>query len=143
MSPDLLTATRRPLRLSALLLGAALVALLGSAVLVLTALGYGHVDVRGVRLTGQLRLGFLGGLGLAVAGAGTAAVGLYRQRAWAVPLLAGTWPTFALVCLALDRLAPAPGAGRPIAFYLLVGLAPALVTLLLGRRSTRGAPPAG
>ncbi len=40
----------------------------------------------------------------------------------------------ALVCLALDRLTPAPGAGRPLAFYLVgVGLAPALAIVALGR----------
>jgi hypothetical protein len=111
---------------------AALVSLLGGAVLVLTALGFG-----------SLRLGFLAGLGLATAGTITASVGLYRRRSWAVPLLAAVWPAFALVCLALDRTAPAPGPGRPLTFYLVViGLAPAAVTLLLGRHGTRGAKPA-
>ena len=128
-----------------MLLGvAALVSLLGGAVLVLTALGFGHADVRGLRLTGSLRLGFLAGLGLATAGTITASVGLYRRRSWAVPLLAAVWPAFALVCLALDRTAPAPGPGRPLTFYLVViGLAPAAVTLLLGRHGARGAKPAG
>jgi hypothetical protein len=118
-----------------LLLAAALVALLGGAVLVLTAVGVGHADVRGLRLTGGLRLGFLAGLGVAVAGTATATVGLYRRRFWGVLVLAAVWPAFALVCLALDRITPAPGPGRPLAFYLVtIGLAPALLTLLLGRR---------
>jgi hypothetical protein len=130
-----LTAAPRPLRLWVLLLAAALVSLLGGAVLVLTALGVGHADVRGLRLTGGLRLGFLGGLGVAVAGTGAAAVALYRRRFWGVLLLAAVWPAFALVCLALDRITPAPGPGRPLTFYLVtIGLAPALLTLLLGRR---------
>lgn len=141
-SPD---AARRPFARSILLYIAVIVSLLAGSVLVLTALGFGHADVRGLRLTGGLRFGFLAGLGVAVAGTMTAAVGLYRDRPWAVPLLASVWPVFALVCLALDRLTPAPGPGRPLAFYLvMIGLAPALVTLLLGRRrGARRGQPAG
>jgi hypothetical protein len=47
------------------------------------------------------------------------------------------------VCLALDRTVPAPGPGRPLAFYLVaIGLLPAALTVLLGRgtRARRGAP---
>jgi hypothetical protein len=107
---------------------------LGGAVLVLTAVGLGQADVRGLRLTGALRLGFLGGLALAVAGAAVAAAGLARGRWWGAGLLAGVWPSFALVCLALDRATPAPGPGRPLAFYLVaLGLLPAAVTLGLAR----------
>jgi hypothetical protein len=125
----------RPVRLRVLIAVTALVSLLGGAVFVLTALGYGHADVRGVRLTGGLRLGFLAGLGVTVAGTTAAAIGLYRERGWAIPLLVAVWPTFALVCLALDRITPAPGPGRPLAFYLVaVGLVPALLTMLLGWR---------
>ena len=143
MPSDAPTAARRPLGLRVLLAVAALVSLLGGAVLVLTALGFGHADVRGLRLTGGLRLGFLAGLGAAVAGTSAATAGLRRRRPWAVPLLAAVWPAFALVCLALDRLAPAPGPGRPLSFYVVtIGLGPALVTLLLGwRRRARDAPP--
>lgn len=134
--PTTLTIERRPLRLRVLIAAAAIITLLGGAVFLLTALGYGHADVRGVRLTGGFRLTFLAGLGMAVCGTCAGAVGLYRQRRWAVPLLAAVWPAFALVCLALDRMTPAPGPGRPLAFYLLgVGLAPAIVTLLLGWRA--------
>jgi hypothetical protein len=98
---------------------------LGGAVLVLTAVGVGHADVRGLRLTGALRLGFLGGLALAVAGAAVAAAGLARGRRWGAGLLAVVWPSFALVCLALDRATPAPGPGRPLAFYVVaIGLLP-------------------
>jgi hypothetical protein len=107
--------------------------------LVLTAVGLGHADVRGVRLTGALRLGFLGGLALAVAGAAAAAAGLARGRRWGAGLLAAVWPSFALVCLALDRVTPAAGAGRPLAFYVVLGLLPAAVTLGLARL---GRPPA-
>jgi peptidoglycan/LPS O-acetylase OafA/YrhL len=132
----------RPLREQVLLIIAVLVSLIGGAVLVLTALGYGHADVRGLRLTGGLRLGFLAGLGVAVAGTGAAALGLFQRRRWAVPLLAAVWPAFALVCLALDRLTPAPGPGRPLAFYLIgVGLVPAVLTLLLGQRPRRRQSP--
>jgi hypothetical protein len=121
-----------------LITAAVLVSLLGGAVFVLTALGYGHADVRGLRLTGGLRMTFLAGLGLAVAGTCVATVGLYRQRSWAAPLLAAVWPAFALVCLALDRLTPAPGPGRPLAFYLIgVGLVPAVLILLLGQPPRR------
>jgi hypothetical protein len=141
-------AHRSPLRVRILLAVVACATLLGGAVVVLTALGLGHADVRGVRLTGALRLGFLGGLGLAVVGAAAGTVGLYRRRRWAVALLTAVWPTLALVCLTLDRLAPAPGAGRPLVFYLVgVGLAPALATWALGRtdspdaRVRRGAAP--
>ncbi|HZF68723.1 MAG TPA: hypothetical protein VEZ47_11840 [Gemmatirosa sp.] len=138
------TAARRPLRLRILLVVAVLVSVLGGAVFVLTALGLGHADVRGLRLTGGLRLGFLAGLGVAVASTATASVGLHRSRAWAVPLLAAVWPAFALVCLGLDRITPAPGPGRPLAFYLVtIGLAPALVTLLLGRHGSTRAARAG
>jgi hypothetical protein len=125
----------RPLRVRLLFAAAALVSLLGGTVFLLTALGFGHADVRGLRLTGALRMMFLVGLGLAVAGTCAATVGLYRQRRWAAPLLAAVWPAFALVCLTLDRITPAPGPGRPLAFYLLgIGLAPAIVTLLFGWR---------
>lgn len=116
MPPGSPTPRGRPLRLRALLAAAAVLALLGGVVLVLTALGYGHADVRGLRLTDGLRLAFLAGLGAAVAGAGAAAVGLYRERRWAVPLFAAVWPAVALGSLALDRVAPAPGPGRPLAF---------------------------
>ena len=123
-----------------LLAVAVVVTLLGGAVLVLTALGLGHADVRGVRLTGALRLAFLAGLGMAVVGTGLGALGIVRRRSWAVALLAAVGPAFALVCLALDRLTPAPGAGRPLAFYVLgVGLAPALATWALGRQGKAGA----
>jgi hypothetical protein len=117
------------------LLGVALATvILGGAVLVLTAAGLGHADVRGMRLTGGLRLGFLGGLAVAVLGAATAGMGLVRRRRWAVGLLAAVWPTFALVCLALDRVTPAPGPGRPLTFYLgALGVLPAAATVLLGR----------
>jgi hypothetical protein len=135
MTPIPSTPENRPVRLRVLFAAAALVFLLGGTVLLLTALGFGHADVRGLRLTGALRMTFLAGLGLAVAGTGAATVGLYRQRRWAAPLLAAVWPAFALVCLTLDRITPAPGPGRPLAFYLLgIGLAPAIITLLLGWR---------
>jgi len=99
-----------------------------------TALGFAHADVRGYRLTGALEGLFLAGLAAAVLGACVAAVGLSRRRRWAVPVLAAIWPVFALVCLALDRITPAPGTGRPLWFYLIaVGLLPVAATLLLGR----------
>lgn len=128
------------LRHRLLLAASAAVALLGTLVLLLTALGLGHADVRGVVLRGPLRLLFLAGLLVAVLGAATAHVGLRRRRPWAVIVLAAVGPAFALTCLALDRLSPAPGAGRPLAFYLLgVGLLPAAMVLLLGRaRPVRG-----
>lgn len=144
MWPGFPPSARRPLRVWLLLGIAVLASLLGGLVFLLTALGIGHADVRGLRLTGGLRLGFLVGLGAAVAGASIASVGLYRRRRWAVPLLAGMWPAFALVCLTLDRVTPAPGPGRPLTFYgVTIGLAPALLTLLLGRRSTRSVRAAG
>lgn len=124
----------RPLGLRILLGVAVATVVLGGAVLVLTAVGLGHADVRGMRLTGALRLGFLGGLAAAVAGAAAAAVGLARGRRGGAALLAAVWPVFALVCLTLDRLTPAPGPGRPLAFYVLaLGLVPAAVTLWLAR----------
>jgi hypothetical protein len=130
----------RPLGARVLLAVALAAVLLGGAVLVLTAAGLGHADVRGLRLTGALRLGFLGGLALAVGGAAAAAAGLARGRPWGAGLLAAVWPGFALVCLALDRATPAPGAGRPLAFYVgALGLLPAAVTLGLARL---GRPPA-
>jgi hypothetical protein len=143
MPPTLAEPARRPLGARVLLVVAAATTVLGALVLVLTAVGVGHADVRGQRLEGALRAAFLVGLAVAVAGAGAAAVGLYRRRGWAVGLLAAVWPTFALVCLALDRAAPAPGPGRPLAFYLVaIGLLPAALTVLLGRgaRAQRGAP---
>jgi hypothetical protein len=117
-----------------LLLVAITASLLGGFILLATALGFGHADVRGVPLEGGFELLFLAGLGVAVALAGAAAVGFVRRRRWAVGLLAAAWPSFALVCLVLDRIAPAPGPGRPLAFYILgIGLLPAAITLLLGR----------
>lgn len=125
-----------------LLVGLALLAaLLGGLVLVLTALGLGHADVRGLRLTGPWRSAFLTGLGLAVAGCVAGALGLRRARPWGVGVLAAVGPGFGLVCLALDRLVPAPGPGRPLAFYLLgVGLVPAALILLVARLGRRPAP---
>jgi hypothetical protein len=124
----------RPLGVRVLLGVALATAVLGGAVLVLTGLGLGYADVRGLRLTGALRLGFLGGLAVAVGGAAVAAAGLARGRQWGAGLLAAVWPSFALVCLALDRVTPAPGAGRPLAFYVVgLGLLPSAVTLGLAR----------
>ena len=129
----------RPLGARLLFVLALLAAALGGFVLLLTALGLGHADVRGVRLTGPWRWAFLAGLAAAVAGAAAGALGLRRGRPWAVGVLAATGPVFGLVCLALDRLVPAPGAGRPLAFYLLgVGLLPALATLLMARLGRPG-----
>lgn len=132
----------RPVSLSVgtwiLLVVAFSTSLVGGFVLIATALGFGHADVRGVPLEGGFNLLFLGGLAVAVAGAAAAAVGLVRRSDWAVGLLAAVWPSFALVCLLLDRIAPAPGPGRPLAFYLLgIGLVPAVLTLLLGCFSAR------
>ena len=143
MPPTIAGPARRPLGARVLLAVAVAATVLGALVLVLTAIGVGHADVRGLRLQGALRTAFLLGLGVAVAGTGAAAVGLHRRRAWAVGLLAAVWPTFALVCLALDRTAPAPGPGRPLAYYLVaIGLLPAALTVLLGRgaRARRTAP---
>jgi hypothetical protein len=140
MRPSLRPPAARPLGARILHVVALATVVLGGAVLVLTAVGLGHADVRGLRLTGALRLGFLGGLALAVAGAAVAAAGLARGRRWGAGLLAVVWPSFALVCLALDRLTPAPGPGRALAFYVVaIGLLPAAVTLGLARL---GRPPA-
>jgi hypothetical protein len=140
MPPSLRPPAARPLGARILHVVALATVVLGGAVLVLTAVGVGHADVRGLRLTGALRLGFLGGLALAVAGAAVAAAGLARGRRGGAGLLAVVWPSFALVCLALDRATPAPGPGRPLAFYVVaIGLLPAAVTLGLARL---GRPPA-
>ncbi len=130
--------TPRPLGARLLVALALLAAIFGGLVLALTALGFGHADVRGLRLTGGWRLAFLAGLGLAVAGCVAGAVGLRRARPWGVGVLAAVGPVVGLVCLALDRLVPAPGVGRPLGFYLLgVGLLPATLTLLLARVGRR------
>ncbi len=130
--------TPRPLGARLLVALAFLAATLGGLVLVLTALGFGHADVRGLRLTGGWRLAFLAGLGVAVAGCVAGAVGVRRARPWGVGVLAAVGPLVGLGGLALDRLVPAPGAGRPLAFYLLgVGLLPAALTLLLARAGRR------
>src|SRR5688572_17737002 len=117
-----------------LLLLAVLVSAIGAFVGITTALGLAHADVRGHRLTGAPEGLFLAGLAAAVLGASAAAIGVWRRRAWGVPALAAIWPAFAIVCLVLDRITPAPGPGRPLWFYLIaVGLIPAAATVLLGR----------
>lgn len=117
-----------------LLFLAVLLAVIAAFVAFTTALGFAHADVRGHRLTGALEILFLAGLSGAALGAGAAAIGLWRRRAWAVPALAAIWPAFALVCLVLDRITPASGAGRPLWFYLIiVALVPAAATVLIGR----------
>jgi hypothetical protein len=113
---------------------AAAAAVLGGVMLVLTLVGMGQFDVRGLPLRGSLLATLLGGLALAVVGAAVAAAGLCRRARWAVALLAAVWPGFALLCLTIDRMSPAPGPGRSLAFYLVgIGLLPAAATLLLGR----------
>ena len=114
-----------------LLLVAALIVAIATFVVITTALGFAHADVRGHRLTGALEALFLTGLAIAVLTASAAAFGLWHRRAWSVYALAATWPAFALICLVLDRITPAPGPGRPWWFYLAVGLLPAVVTVLL------------
>jgi peptidoglycan/LPS O-acetylase OafA/YrhL len=127
-------AARHPIGTQILLLVAGTAAFVGGTILVATALGFGQADVRGMRLEGGLERLFLGGLAVAVAGALAAALGLARRRRWAAGLLAAVWPAFALVCLALDRMAPAPGEGRSLLFYLVgIGLIPAVLTLMIGR----------
>jgi hypothetical protein len=117
-----------------LLFLAVLLAVIAAFVAFTTALGFAHADVRGHRLTGALEILFLAGLSGAALGAGAAAIGLWRRRAWAVPALAAIWPAFALVCLVLDRITPASGTGRPLWFYLIiVALVPAAATVLIGR----------
>jgi hypothetical protein len=117
-----------------LLLLAVVVTSCAAFVGITTALGFAHADVRGHRLTGPLEGLFLAGLAVVGLGAGAAAMGLWHRRVWAVPALAAIWPAFGLICLALDRIAAAPGPGRPLWFYLIVvGLLPAAVTVLLGR----------
>jgi hypothetical protein len=122
-----------------LLVAAVAASVIGGFVFVTTAMGLGHADVRGLRLQGTLEALFLAGVGISAAGAAAAAAGLRRGRRWAVVLFAAVWPFFAIVCLALDRMAPVAGPGRPLAFYLLwIGLLPAGLVLLLGRPWLRG-----
>lgn len=117
-----------------LLFLAVLVAAIAAFVGISTALGIAHADVRGHRLTGVLEGLFIAGLAIVLLGAIAAVIGLWRRRAWAIPSLAAIWPAFALICLALDRITPASGPGRPLWFYLIaVGLLPAAATVLLGR----------
>ena len=117
-----------------LLFLAVLVAAIAAFVGISTALGIAHADVRGHRLTGALEGLFIAGLAIVLLGAIAAIIGFWRRRAWAISSLAAIWPAFAVICLALDRIAPASGPGRPLWFYLIaVGLLPAAATILLGR----------
>jgi hypothetical protein len=117
---------------------ALLAATLGGIVVGLTAVGIGQADVRGLPLRGALRLAFLTGGGLAVVAAAVAGAALRRGRVWGVRVLAAVPPFLALVCLGLDRASPAPGAGRPLAFYVLgVGLLPAVLILVSARTGGR------
>lgn len=131
-------AESRSLATLVLLFIAATISALAAFVGITTALGFAHADVRGHRLTGDLEGLFLAGLSVVVLGSGAAAVGLWRQRGWAVPAFAAVWPAFAVVSLALDRITPVPGPGRPLWFYLIVvGLLPATAVALLGRYGAR------
>jgi hypothetical protein len=118
---------------------AALVAAtLGGIVVGLTAVRIGQADVRGLPLRGALRLVFLTAGGLAVVAVAVAAAALRRRRVWGVRVLAAVPPFLALVCLGLDRASPAPGARRPLAFYVLgVGLLPAVLVRVLARTGRR------
>lgn len=127
-----------PPRLCVLRAATLLAATLGGIIVGLTAVGIGQADVRGLPLRGALRLAFLTAGGLPVVATAVAGAALRPGRVWGVRVLTAVPPFLALVCLGLDGASPAPGAGRPLAFYVLgVGLLPTALIHVLARTGRR------